>query len=200
MVTTRAGKLGPQRRQEILEAVIALVVDRGYEAVTMDQIATATKSSKATLYRQWTDKPTLVVAGLVERGGLNLGDIDTGSFRTDLERVVEMLAARADQNIAITVALLDASRRDRALRSALDEFVLGLLQPIDAIVARAARRGEWINPVVVRYLPDLFTGALFGPGILGRESGADEAELMAFLRDVVLPLAHLDAPGASPQA
>ncbi|WP_162182377.1 TetR/AcrR family transcriptional regulator [Nigerium massiliense] len=197
MTDARPGRLGPKRRQEILETVASLVIGEGYDAVTMDQIAAATKSSKATLYRQWKDKPTLVVAGLTERGGLDIGEVDTGSFRTDLERVVEMVADRADQNIAITLALLDASRRDPALRSVLDEVVLGLLHSLDAIAARAIRRGEAINRVAVRYLPDLFVGALFTPSILGRESAVGERELMGFLRDIVLPVTSLEAPGSA---
>src|SRR4051794_15496188 len=54
----------PERTRAILDATIELLADVGYEALTMDAVATRAKSSKATIYRRWRDKRELVVAAL----------------------------------------------------------------------------------------------------------------------------------------
>lgn len=184
----RPSKLSPERRQEILGAVVALLIERGYADLTVDRVAAMTRASKATLYRHWGDKPNLVVAALAETGGLALSDIDTGTFSSDLERVVEVLAAHAEQNIVLMVALLDASRHDGRLRSSLTAFAHHLLTVLELIATRAAERGEQVNPDLIARLPTLFIGALFTPGIMGDDRPVDEPYLRGFLRDVVLPL------------
>ena len=50
-----------ERRREVLAATRDLVAERGYSSTTVEAVAAATRTSKATLYRQWGDKAALVV-------------------------------------------------------------------------------------------------------------------------------------------
>jgi AcrR family transcriptional regulator len=61
-----------------MDAAIATVTANGYEATTMEAIAHAAGASKATLYRHWSGKPTLVVTALRENSGIHVDTIDTG--------------------------------------------------------------------------------------------------------------------------
>jgi len=62
--TVRRTRLTSERESELYQAVIDLVREVGYEAMTMDAVAARSRSSKATLYRQWQGKPQLVAAAM----------------------------------------------------------------------------------------------------------------------------------------
>lgn len=63
-VASRRSRITPEREAELHGAVLDLLREVGYEALTMDAVAARTKSSKATLYRQWGSKPELVAKAL----------------------------------------------------------------------------------------------------------------------------------------
>src|SRR5690242_15651908 len=71
------------REREILEAALEVLVDVGYDRLTMDAVATAAKASKATLYRRWNDKATLVIDALLLDKAVPSSP-DTGSLAGDL--------------------------------------------------------------------------------------------------------------------
>src|SRR4029077_15964572 len=52
------------REQEILDAALEVLGEFGYDRLTMDAVAQRAKASKATLYRRWNSKATLVVDAL----------------------------------------------------------------------------------------------------------------------------------------
>ncbi|CAM5422282.1 TetR/AcrR family transcriptional regulator OS=Streptomyces alboniger OX=132473 GN=CP975_14595 PE=4 SV=1 [Streptomyces alboniger] len=58
--TARRSRITPEREAELYTAVLDLLREVGYDALTMDAVAARTRSSKATLYRQPGGKPELV--------------------------------------------------------------------------------------------------------------------------------------------
>ena len=60
VATARRSRITPEREAELYEAVLDLLREVGYDALTMDAVAARTRSSKATLYRQWGGKAELV--------------------------------------------------------------------------------------------------------------------------------------------
>ena len=68
------------RESEILDATVRLLVDVGYDKLTLDAVAAEARASKATLYRRWKGKADLVVDA-VHRAKACGGplDVDTGS-------------------------------------------------------------------------------------------------------------------------
>jgi AcrR family transcriptional regulator len=83
--------------QRILAAVGQLLVERGYDGVTFEEVARRSGASRASLYRRWSAKREMVVATL--KAGSARGDgpdpIDTGSLREDLL----MLCRRLDHTM-----------------------------------------------------------------------------------------------------
>lgn len=71
------------REQEILDAALEVLADVGYDRLTMDAVAHRAKASKATLYRRWNSKATLVVEALARTKGIPVVP-DTGDLRSDL--------------------------------------------------------------------------------------------------------------------
>ena len=58
-------RVAGDREDEILDATLDLLLDVGYDRLTMDAVARRARASKATLYRRWDDKPSLVVDAMV---------------------------------------------------------------------------------------------------------------------------------------
>lgn len=71
------------REQELYDAALEVLGEVGYDRLTMDAVAQRAKASKATLYRRWTSKASLVVDALASQK--TTPEIpDTGDLRTDL--------------------------------------------------------------------------------------------------------------------
>ena len=58
-----------EREQEILLATLDVLVDVGYDRLTMDAVASRAKASKATLYRRWHSKAELVIEAVIAPQG-----------------------------------------------------------------------------------------------------------------------------------
>jgi len=71
------------REREILDAALEVLAEVGYDRLTMDAVAQRAKASKATLYRRWNSKATLVVDALASQKSTPPVP-DSGDLRTDL--------------------------------------------------------------------------------------------------------------------
>jgi AcrR family transcriptional regulator len=107
---------GQAREQAICSAVMDLLCEMPYDGITVDAIAARAKSSKATIYRRWSNKDELVV-DVLHREFLADGvqPEDTGSLGGDLlatllrdigrpEAAAHKAAAIRSLSTAITVA------------------------------------------------------------------------------------------------
>ena len=83
MSPTERPRVEGDRELEIFEATLEVLADVGYDRLTMDAVAARAKASKATLYRRWTNKVSLVIEALQHSKGPTEVP-DTGSLREDL--------------------------------------------------------------------------------------------------------------------
>jgi AcrR family transcriptional regulator len=85
---TKAGhrpRVEGEREDEILDATVDLLMEVGYDRLTMDAVAKEARASKATLYRRWESKASLVVEALARaKSAPHLDEHDTGPLRGDL--------------------------------------------------------------------------------------------------------------------
>jgi len=140
----RRTRLTPERERELYGAVLDLLTEVGYEALTMDAVAARTRSSKATLYRQWKGKPELVATALRQCKPVSPADIDTGSLVGDLHELVRLHDAnevKRDQELMRGLAHAAFRNEDlfRALRELLIEPELASFREL---LQRAVDRGE----------------------------------------------------------
>ncbi|MBY8869730.1 MULTISPECIES: TetR/AcrR family transcriptional regulator [Streptomyces] len=189
VATTRRSRLTPEREAELYAAVLDLLREVGYDALTMDAVAARTRSSKATLYRQWGGKAELVVRAVRHDKPSSFDGTDTGSLRGDLHALV----AREDdctmeQNSALMRGLAMAMHNNPDLRQAFREQ---LIEPETAafnrLVRRAVDRGE-----VRADCPALdFVVHMMAGGFVVRALMEDQPPTQDFLRSyidaVVLP-------------
>ena len=74
----------PETDQKITAAAAELMLHRGFDKMTVDDVAARAGVGKATVYRRWPSKEDLAVAAMAQIYSMELPDPDTGSIRTDL--------------------------------------------------------------------------------------------------------------------
>jgi AcrR family transcriptional regulator len=127
-----------------------LVVEIGYDRITMDAVATRAQASKATMYRKWPGKAELIAEGLRRRCDGEADCLpDTGSLRGDLAAAVTQMAeGLAGDQGALFLGLLEAIRDDEVLRGLFQQQATRRSDEISAtVLGRAADRGEALRTV-----------------------------------------------------
>ncbi|MBM9503246.1 TetR/AcrR family transcriptional regulator [Actinacidiphila acididurans] len=186
---SRRSRLSPQRERELLDTALVLVRERGYDQVTMDDIARATRSSTATLYRRWDSKARLVITALRTGKPRLLAGLDTGSLRGDLMALSERARRSVPGPGPAMGSLFQAVLLDPELMRALRELMLEPdIEALGAVLQRHVDSGEIApdNPVL-----DLVDRLLFGPMFVEQLylGGSRAAELAhRIVDDVLLPL------------
>ncbi|MBX9398832.1 TetR/AcrR family transcriptional regulator [Streptomyces sp. TRM72054] len=187
--TARRSRITPERAAELYEAVLDLLREVGYDALTMDAVAARTKSSKATLYRQWGGKAELVARAIRHSKPGSIADVDTGSLRGDFHA----LMAREDdstmeQNAALMRALAMAAHTNPDLMRAFRELLVEPeTQELRKLIQRAVDRGEVRadNPAL-NYVVHMMLGA-FATRALIEDLPPTKAFLTSYIDAVVLP-------------
>ncbi|MFH9084362.1 TetR/AcrR family transcriptional regulator [Streptomyces sp. NPDC017673] len=189
VAATRRSRITPEREAELYEAVLDLLREVGYDALTMDAVAARTRSSKATLYRQWGGKAELVAKAVRHNKPGRVGDVDTGSLKGDLHA----LTLRADdcemeQSSALMRGLAMAVHGNPDLLKAFREH---LIEPEMAefrrVLQRAVDRGEIRadNPAI-RFAMHMMIGA-FAARTMIDEQPPTQDFLLSYIDAVVLP-------------
>lgn len=181
-------RLTPERQQELYTAVVDLVVEYGYERLTMDQVATTAHVSKATLYRQWGSKAVLVANAIKQITPATIPVKNTGSLRGDLRAWAREAGATPDPQRELVTAVLHACKSDPELREALrDVVVTGARADFDEVYARAAKRGEIeADAPALAFVPVALAGPLILGGIID-DREVDTAYLYDYIDAVLLP-------------
>ncbi|TWD79711.1 TetR family transcriptional regulator [Kribbella amoyensis] len=179
------------REEEILAATVDVLVELGYDRLTMDAVATAAKASKATLYRRWSSKAELVVDSISRAKGCPVpDDVDTGSLRGDL------IALSCDQGgfdelpMSVMAGLLTALHRDADLQEAFRErFLAPRLEVMSRVYERAAERGELAPGTDVELLAQTLPAVVVHRAfVLGIEPTEDL--ILRVIDHVILPAAR----------
>ena len=131
------------REREILDAALEVLAEVGYDRLTMDAVAQRAKASKATLYRRWNSKATLVVDALATQKTTPPVP-DSGDLRTDLLTAFCGMGGLTDHDTTQTFgAVMTALSTDPEFAA---EFRARVLQPkaqvSRTLFQRAADRGE----------------------------------------------------------
>lgn len=164
MLRTAARRPGRRRStaadDAILAATLALLREKGYEAMTVAAVIERAGVSSATLYRRWTTKHELVAAALDSVAPPEV-DTDTGTLAGDVatfvRHVAQSVAAREDVFSALSVAARDHPDLVQAVRAKL---LTPRAEQLDGILERAVARGELARRVPVETALSLVVGPL----------------------------------------
>jgi AcrR family transcriptional regulator len=185
----RRSRITPEREAELYEAVLTLLREVGYDSLTMDTVAARTRSSKATLYRQWGGKAELVAKAIRHGKPGRIADVDTGSLRGDLHALISHEDDPAmERSSSLMRGLAMAIHHNADLRRAFREH---LIEPEMAefrrVFQRAVDRGEVRadNPAL-DYIVHMMLGAFAARDLIDEEPPT-QAFLHSYLDAVVLP-------------
>ncbi|MGW1077903.1 TetR/AcrR family transcriptional regulator [Streptomyces sp. NPDC002537] len=185
----RRTRLTPEREGELYAAVLEILREVGYDALTMDAVAARTRSSKATLYRQWRGKPELVASALRHQKPVKTSDVDTGSVRGDLQALVCAADdAQMEKDAALMRGLGRAIHTNPDLLRALREMLIEPeLAGLDAVMRRGVDRGEIAadNPAL-DYVGHMMVGAFVTRQLI-EDRTADAAYLSHYIDAVMVP-------------
>lgn len=190
--------MSSERLSEVFDTVHELLLEVGYERLTLDAVAARARTSKATLYRQWSGKPGLVMAALThDDGGHPSLFADAGAM--SLDEAFAQLARTdliSDRDVRMGFMLLHAASTDPELGAALrEQIITPRVEELAAIFEAAADRGEIVRdpPLFRRLATVILTDLAFFPLISGHEASRGDRE--ALFRTVVRPALGRTSPG-----
>lgn len=196
----------PQRRRgealetALLDAAWAELVERGYDELTFDAVASRAETSRAVLYRRWPGKPQLVLAALVHQAEIDPVTVaDTGSLRGDVIALLRQANAVRPRVVTQLLTRLGGFYTDADTNLAeLSAHVQGGRDAVlDQVIARAVARGEvrpgQVSGRVARLPVDLFRHEL----LMTLRPVADEV-IEEIVDDIFLPLVRLGSGDQTP--
>ena len=134
----------PSRDGVIRAAILRLLAEVGYGALTMDAVAAEAGVGKATIYRRWRTKHDLVVDTLSDINRAIAVPPDTGSVESDIRALMDLIATTVQSPAGAAIrSLLPAMQYQPALVDAFRNGPLAVWRSaFSAMWARAEARGE----------------------------------------------------------
>ena len=188
--TSRGGRpRDPSRDGVIRAAILSLLAEVGYGALTMDAVAAQAGVGKATIYRRWRTKEDLVADTIAEISRAEISPADTGSLEGDLRAMLRTIVDVVNGPVgAATQALLSTVPHNPALAEAFRDGPIGVWrQAFEQIFDRAEERGELRSGLVGTVVAEAIT-APFVQRWLVNGQPVDEEFADEVLDQVVLPL------------
>ena len=194
--SARAGRpRDPRLDQAVIAATLQLLAEEGYAQLTVERIAARAGVGKASLYRRWPDKVSIVLEA-VSRNPERPSAPDTGSLRGDalayLRTLVRYRTLHADAISAISSEALCDDRFGDAFRVGMAEPIMAGMQ---VILERAIARGELAPETDVELLSSVPPALLQAQRLVaGRHP--DEAFVERIVDQFFSPLGEVSAGSA----
>lgn len=152
-----------ETRKSILSAAYGLLLENGFQAVTVDGIAERSGVSKATIYKWWPNKASVVLDSFFEESEEILQVPDTGSVREDLLIQAKDLAAfLTSPKGKVITELIAEGQFDQNIA---DEYRKRYFSPrrliSENIFERGIQRGELREDLNIELSIDLIFAPLF---------------------------------------
>jgi AcrR family transcriptional regulator len=172
---SQSASAGRPRSEEahraILDATLALLVEIGYSALTVEGIAQRAGVGKATIYRRWPSKLPLVIEAFGELPTFEPSDL--GDLASDLDQILSsyLRAYNTSPLAAVVPSLAGELRHNPELMGRFAPLVKQRRQPLIDALRRAVARGEIPPDTDLDLAADLVLGPItvrvfFSPGKL----------------------------------
>jgi AcrR family transcriptional regulator len=191
---------GPALEKAIFAATLAQLAAHGLPALTMEGVAAAARTGKASLYRRWSTKEDLVLDAVgCTMPAVEDVDASTGNLRDDLLHLLSTMATffSGPGGQVVRSLLVAAEPGHPLLEMARTRLVEPRLHRLVGLIEAGIERGE------ARPGSATLTHAQVGPAVVihrfllhGRVSPQDVEEIVDV---VVLPLLTGDCPPPPPR-
>jgi AcrR family transcriptional regulator len=160
----------PEAEPKIRRHAVQLLLERGFDGMTVDDVAEAAGVGKATIYRRWTSKEQLANDAMTDMFDIEVPDADTGSIAGDLRQVYSDAVAfvSSAQGIALIRLAVTEAIRDERIAGLYRSFLDRRIAMAEAALDRARQRGEPIRPTAdPTLLVQWLAGVLIIRGVTG---------------------------------
>ena len=150
---TRRGAPGTRRRpggrtaratQAILGAVVEELAGTGYAALSLDRVAARAGVHRATVYRRWASKESLVAEAVLAEAARDVPLPDTGTVRGDLRELTHAIVANLSSPVtqALLRTLVSESGRVPGIDAVAESFWAERFALAASLIQRGISRGE----------------------------------------------------------
>ncbi|MCK9893539.1 TetR/AcrR family transcriptional regulator [Frankia sp. AgB32] len=177
------------REQAILDAALQLLVEVGYERMSMVAVANLARASKATIYRRWSSKDEMVIEALRRRAPVDNIPADTGSLRDDLVAQVRlMIEAASGPEGALLVGVLRAASESPQLAEVIQTNMRQhKAEMCCCLLERAVKRGDLPESADPGPLVEVIVSMIFMRLLVTGEA-LDDAFVHHLVDELALPL------------
>ncbi|MZQ86556.1 TetR family transcriptional regulator [Paenibacillus sp. 5J-6] len=167
----------------ILTVAYELLLEGGFEDVTIDKIAEKAGVSKATIYKWWPNKAAVVAEGFFEAAASRLPVPDTGSVLKDIMiHAVNLSLFMESKEGRVISELIGQGQMDAALIQVFREYYVKPRRAESGmILRRGIDRGELGKELEIESSIDLIYGPLFYRLLVsGEKLTEDRVKLMVY--------------------
>jgi AcrR family transcriptional regulator len=149
-------------REAVLEATYRILLEDGYERLSIGAVAAASGVHETSIYRRWGSKAALAMDACLAMAAEAIPTPDAGSLKKDLVQLLTRVAAllQSPQGKALGAAIM-AAQQQPELRDFGREFWTRRFSLAQAIFDRAAARGEIDAGPDGRFLLEMLVGPLY---------------------------------------
>jgi len=187
---------GTQLEAALLDAAWAELTEVGYSAFTMEGVATRAKTSRAVLYRRWSNRSSLAIAAIRRQTKLAVVDIpDTGTLRDDVLALLRHASARFGEVAGVFSFLIADHFNETGMSAAVlrERALAGEPTAWQIVLDRAVARGEIDPDVLSPRIASLPLDLVRHDVIMNRSSVPDKT-LVEIVDRIFLPLVFADRP------
>ena len=165
----------------ILDAAAHLILERGFEQTTVDDVAALAGVGKATVYRRWPSKEDLAVAAMGKLYDVLAPVTDTGDLRADLGRLVETGIEFYNSPVGPSYLrmTIKESLRDPRIQDLYRTSAERIEQMITELLVAARERGEVRADADLSIAVQMMTGVALHRIVMGHQMvSVDQSEQM----------------------
>jgi AcrR family transcriptional regulator len=171
----------------LLSVTLELLQQHGYDGLTVDEVASTARASKATVYRRWPTKAELVLAAFIEGVSEDADPPDTGSLREDLICIGDAVCAQSKEHAGTMRAVLGEVARNPALNEAMQRQLVDQRRAMmKKVLKQAVDRGEIGADEANSELWDLLPGYLIFRSVI-QDRPATRRTVRAIVDDMIMP-------------
>jgi AcrR family transcriptional regulator len=137
----------PDAEPRIRRYAVQLLLERGFDGMTVDDVAEAAGVGKATIYRRWASKELLANDAIAQLFDIEIPDADTGSIAGDLRQVYRdaLTFVNTKEGVALIRLAVTEVNRDEQFTTYYRTFLQRRITLTAAALERARQRGEPIR-------------------------------------------------------
>jgi AcrR family transcriptional regulator len=158
----RPGGRTARIRRAVFDATLALLAERGAEALSIEAVAAAAGVNKTTIYRNWPTRTALILAAAKDRSEALITTRSTGSAERDLVAFLKSVAANITSPLGRALVIATLSEADSsAVHGAREAFWRARFQAAGDLVRKALPGGRSATGTQVSAFIERLIGPVF---------------------------------------